>query len=132
MTILLDFVRVIIRERQHTVQTISKMMQIKRKLDSGMIKINNSAEEIPLGFIWAGMTVEEAMSSIDDTLYTIEEAMSSIDDMLYTIVEAMSSVDDTLYTIVEAMSSIDDTLDTMWSKMKQPLVKRSYSTDQQT
>ena len=48
-------------------------MQIKRMMDSGMIKINNSAEEeIPLRLVWTGVTVEEDMSSIDGLLYTIK------------------------------------------------------------
>ena len=63
MIVLPDFF--LARERQHTAQTSSKMMQIKRKLDSGMIMINNSAEEIPLWFVSAGM------SSIDDTFDTM-------------------------------------------------------------
>ena len=71
MAVLPDFFWNIIREKQHTVQTSSRMMQSKRRMDSGMIKINNSAEEFLLWFVWAGMTVEEAMSFIDDMFDTM-------------------------------------------------------------
>ena len=50
-------------------QTSSKMMQINRKMDDGMITANNSTEENPLGSIRTDMTVEVAMASGDDILY---------------------------------------------------------------
>ena len=48
-------------------------MQIKRKMDDGMITINSSKKELLLKFVWAGVTIEVAMSFGNNVLYTMIE-----------------------------------------------------------